>query len=400
MKSIPEGQSLISKRVDKGWAVSILAEVKGDDDPRWPWTLRLTDLGGGDLNQRWSEVWRWILEWTSWASANQCELRTANRRVGGTIRAIPERLIVPTIDIAVVSSGVDLIRPLDELRARARALHAEFPATLTPAFLRSACRLSDTDFELARAAADWFRCHDASGRTARQIPIAGLHAKWLDGHKGLVTGLSGHPELGLVERPSRVHFTYLDGEWLERGNRRRDSISLDEATQVPGYRPQVVLVTENKDTALFFPQVPGCIVIEGSGDAATRLGKIKWIRECPNVVYWGDLDARGLAILDRLRAAGVDATAILMDETTLHDYAIHASPTYADGSPLPCVPQPPTPYLSADERALLEKITDPEWQGARRIEQERIPLEVAHGHLLKHLNRANKASPSAADGER
>jgi hypothetical protein len=272
-------------------------------------------------------------------------------------------------------------------------LFEEFPTTLTSGLLRSACALSDVDFDLARAAADWFRRHAADGLTARQVPIAGLHAKWLDRNTRLVTGLSGRQELGLVKRPSRIQFSYLDRHWLQHGNRRRDSISLDEPDQAPGYQPQVILVTENKDTALFFPQVEGGIVIEGDGNAVTRLAKIPWIRACPTIAYWGDLDAHGLAILDLLRSTGIPAEAMLMDEATLHRYAPYASPTYADGSPLPLGTQPPTPFLSHDERRLLERITAPEWTGPRRIEQERIPLQTAHEELTRSLSNCPQAAP-------
>jgi hypothetical protein len=90
----------------------------------------------------------------------------------------------------------------------------------------------------------------------------------------IVTGLSGRAELGLVTRPSRIHFSYLDGCWLRQGNRRRDSVALDEPNQAPGYQPQVILITENKDSAVFFPEIAGGIVIEGNGNAVMRLAKI------------------------------------------------------------------------------------------------------------------------------
>ena len=117
-----------------------------------------------------------------------------------------------------------------------------------------------------------------------------------------------------------------------------------------------------------------------------RLARIPWIRACPNVVYWGDLDAHGLAILALLRSTGIPAESILLDEATLQRYAPYASPTYADGSPLPQGVPRPTPYLSDDERRLLQRITDSAWNGPRRIEQERIPLQVAHEELLKRLS--------------
>lgn len=389
MKTIAEVQHLVSERIDKHWADSVLAEAQGRADPRWPWTVTLTSLNGQTLNERWSETWRWIVDWTTWADASRCPLTTSNRRVGGATRAIPTRLSIPDVDTAAAATDTDWPRRLANARSRARILHNEFPTTLTTVHLRSACSLSDVDFDLARAAVDWFRKHDATGLTARQVPIPGLHAKWLDRNTRLVTGLSGRAELRLVTRPSRIQFSYLDERWLQQGNRRRDSISLDEPGRPPGYQPQIILVTENKDTALFFPQVEGGIVIEGNGNAVIRLAKIPWIRACPTVVYWGDLDAHGFAILDLLRSTGIRAETILMDEATLHRYAPYASPTYTDSSPLPQGSPPPTPFLSDDERSLLERITDPAWEGPRRIEQERIPLQHAH----EELSRRRSSSP-------
>lgn len=391
MKTITDVQRLVSARIDKHWAESLLADAQGYDDPRWPWAVILTSLNGRALNECWSEVWRWIVDWNTWVEGNRCSLITANRRIGGVTRAIPTHMSIPDIDAAAEVTDSDWPRLLVDARRRARILHKEFPTTLTSGLLRSACVLSDVDFDLARAAANWFRQHDAAGLTARQVPIAGLHAKWLDSNTRLVTGLSGCPDLGLVKRPSRIQFSYLDLRWLQHGNRRRDSISLDEPNQPPGYQPQVILITENKDTALFFPHVEGGIAIEGNGNAVTRLAKIPWIRACPIIVYWGDLDAHGLTILDLLRSTDISAEALLMDEATLHRYAPYASPTYADGSPLPQGPPAPTPFLSESERRLLEQITAPEWTGPRRIEQERIPLQAAHEELTLLLSRRLQA---------
>lgn len=386
MKTVAEVQHLIVERIDRHWAESVLAHAQGRDDPRWPWDVSLTNLSGKALNERWSEVWRWIVGWNTWADANRCALIIANRRVGGATRAIPTRISIPDIDTAAAVTDYGWTRHLGDARCRAGILHDEFPTTLTSGVLRSACALSDVDFDLAREAAKWFRHNDATGLTARQVPIAGLHAKWLDRHTRLVTGLSGRAELRLVKRPSRIQFSYLDPHWLQQGNRRRDSITLDEPDQPPCYEPQVILVTANKDTALFFPQVEGGIVVEGNGNAVARLSQVPWIRACPNIVYWGDLDAHGFAILDLLRSTGIPAEAILMDEATLLRYAPFAASTYADGSPLPQGPPPRTPFLYDSERRLLELITDPAWTGPRRIEQERIPLETAREELTQFLS--------------
>lgn len=378
MRTIADVRGLLTDRIEKRWADSILAEVQGRTDPCWPWTVTLTSLTGQQLNEQWNDVWRWILDWSTWADANHCTIGSTNRRVGRATRSIPTRLTIPDVDTAAAATDTDWPQHLAAARQRAGSLHEQFPYTVTNTLLRNACRLTDVDFELAKTAADWFQQHDATGLTARQVPIAGLHAKWLDRNTRLVAGLSGRTNLGLVTRPSRIHFSYLDPEWLRQGHRRRDSAALDEPHQQPGYGPRMILVTENKDTALFFPEVQHGIVIEGHGKAVTRLAQIPWIRSCPKIIYWGDLDAHGLTILDLLRSTGIPAEAILMDEETLRRYAPYASPTYPDGSPLPQTPQAPTPFLSPDERRLLDKITDPTWNGPRRIEQERIPLRVAH----------------------
>lgn len=398
MKTVRDVQHLITDRLEKHWSDSVLAETRGDADPRWPWTVTLTNLDGQSLNERWSDVWRWILDWNSWAQANGCTLTSTNRRVGGATRPIPTRVGIPDIATAAAATGADWPERLDAARWRARVLHDEFAETLTSGLLRGAFTLGDVDFDLARTAAAWFREHSATGLTTRQVPIAGLHAKWLDRNMRIVTSLSGRTELGLVTRPSRIHFSYLDGGWIRQGNRRRDSVALDEPHQPPGYLPQVILITENKDSALFFPEIDDGIVIEGNGNAVIRLAKIPWIVACPQIFYWGDLDAHGFVILDRLRSTGIDAESILMDQTTLDRYTPYASPTFADGSPLPQGVPAPTPFLPNAERSLLERITDPAWEGPRRIEQERIPLDAAHGELVQALGSSTARPGQQAVG--
>lgn len=83
---------------------------------------------------------------------------------------------------------------------------------------------------------------------------------------------------------------------------------------------------------LWFPPVPDTIVVEGGGKAAAAtLSTIPWLRAAEHVVYWGDMDADGYAILDRFRAAaaaqdgapGRSVPSILMEGTDLHRYARH-----------------------------------------------------------------------------
>ena len=43
------------------------------------------------------------------------------------------------------------------------------------------------------------------------------------------------------------------------------------------------------------------------------------------------------------------------------------------------------PYLTRNERALYDVLTDPGYKGHRRLEQERIPLDVAKEALTRAI---------------
>jgi hypothetical protein len=145
----------------------------------------------------------------------------------------------------------------------------------------------------------------------------------------------------------------------------------------PAYLPRIVVISENKDTAVGFPELPGAIAIEGDGSGAATVAAIGWVRSCPTVIYWGDMDADGLAILDEHRAAGLPAISILMDIATFDAYAEFGTNSDKHGDPILVTGRRDLPTLTAAERDLYERLTDPGWAGYRRIEQERIPLHVA-----------------------
>ena len=169
MKTVQDVQRLITDRLEKHWADSVLAEARGDVDPRWPWTVTLTSLSGQTLNEQWGDVWRWLLDWNSWAQANGCILTSTNRRVGGATRSIPTRVAIPDITTAAAASDADWPERLDAARRRARVLYDEFPETLTSGLLRGAAQLSDVDFDLARAAAACV-ARQWHGTTLRCVP--------------------------------------------------------------------------------------------------------------------------------------------------------------------------------------------------------------------------------------
>lgn len=89
--------------------------------------------------------------------------------------------------------------------------------------------LSDVDFDLACRAGRWFATHDSTGLTPRQVPVEGLHAKWLNNRHALVRDLADVDDLKLAPpHPAPLHFTYLGlagaGAGLQCAGRRRGPV--------------------------------------------------------------------------------------------------------------------------------------------------------------------------------
>jgi hypothetical protein len=213
------------------------------------------------------------------------------------------------------------------------------------------------------------------------VPLPGFHGKWLNKHHALIRALAGTDDLGLTRRPTRVHFTYLDPGHLARGARKHESITVGDRAE-PAYQPETIIILENKDTAVYFPPVWKGIAVESEvSKAPGTLPHLPWIAACPRTMYWGDIDAAGLAIVNDLRIAGIQADTILMDYATCEAYEQYGAWTDDKGKPVPCSPRRQLPALTPGEYHLYQLLTDPAWTRVRRVEQERIPLLVAAARL-------------------
>ena len=160
------------------------------------------------------------------------------------------------------------------------------------------------------------------------------------------------------------------------GGRRHDCISLGDHVQLP-YTPQVVIISENKDTAVAFPAVTGGVCVEGGGFGGATAAALPWLVEAPLLVYWGDIDAAGYEILDGFRGDGVPAISMLMDRVTFERYEQYGTSLDRRGNLLGPGTRRDLPHLDAAEHAMYHALTDPAWKTHRRIEQERIPLADA-----------------------
>ncbi len=369
----------------------------GCDPSAWPHSFPLGAPGRQELEHQFAGYQAKTLAWRQWLKTHEgtgVALIDATRHVHGTVQAIPTHLQITDIDAAAALTGREWVARLARGRARAAALLKRFvPPPDLARMLREVDDWADVDFALLCDAAAWFRDNKATGLTPRQVPVPGMHAKWLNTRQHLVATLAGLDALPLAPaHPPRVHLTYLDPEHRAAGGRRHDCVSLGDHVQLP-YTPQVVIISENKDTAVAFPAVTGGVCVEGGGFGGATAAALPWLVEAPLLVYWGDIDAAGFEILDGFRAVGVPATSMLMDPMTFERYERFGTRLDRRGNPLGPGTCRDLPYLDTIERSMYHALTDPAWKRYRRIEQERIPLVDALAALRALRPRNTPTQP-------
>ena len=364
-------------RLEKRWHLAITDTASAD----WPFRIPLGTPPKALLERDFKPALTWARTWQEWAAARHLALDWRNRIVTGTTQPLPTHVTIPDADTAARLCGGHWPGRLTEARRRLALVRNAFPDADHPRVIRGAESLSDVDFQLLLDAARWFTTNSATGLTPRQVPLPGFHGKWLNRNQPLILALSGREDLGLSSRPTRVHFTYLDPSHRANGGRVHESITRGDRAE-PAYEPEAVIILENKDTAVYFPSVPGGIAVEGEGTKAPgTLPLIPWIRQCRDVIYWGDIDAAGLSIVNDLRVAGMNADTMLMDHATYEAYEQFGAWTDEKGKPVPCSRRRKLPALTPAEQDMYQMLTDPSYKRVRRVEQERIPLGVATEHL-------------------
>lgn len=400
MKSTSDVIADIERRLVRSWATDAVARAGGPaGEVTWPHPFSLSLPKSSVLEAKFGEVTKWNTGWRAWAADFGVPLRTEPRRIAGTDQTLCTHVTVPDIDKAASLVGGVWPERLARSRKRASVLLELFPNQPRPAWMLNASdNFSNIDFGLLLDVADWFShstADERAQRTPRQVPVEGIHAKWLNTRRALVAELAGLEDLGLLPpHPARIHFTYLDPDHLDVGGRRHDSASVGDSVELP-YTPRLVLISENKDTAVGFPRVSGGLAIEGAGRGASTHAAFPWIYDVPVVVYWGDMDADGLEILNEFRGAGLVTHSLFMDRTAFEEWERFGTNTDPQGKTLGVRPARPVEHLTEPEAELYACLLSADWERFRRVEQERIPLAVAHAALLE-LVEAGSAGPTTA----
>lgn len=345
----------------------------------------------------------WLHAWRAWHDLHPAtSLRTATVRTAAGAQVVYTHIDIPGptalagLDPATANhwqTAISRYPQLADLDVSTDQLRPILPRIVD---------LDDYDFELLLRVVEWFRNNPASGLTARQVPVTGLHTKWLGRHKAIVICLlrtdipnrvadlgaeAVDPELdiddldllGLRRLPNHVDVILADpADRRLVGGIRQLRAPVEEVAGLP-LTPDDVLIIENKEAATPIEDRAGLVVIHSLGNFLDVLDALPWLRSA-RTWYWGDLDRAGITLLSRARARVPEIASLLMHADTVREFE-----PLANADPSGRV-DPPEPVLTQDERAALEYLDA--GQPPLRLEQERIPWHTAQTTINLAIDQA------------
>lgn len=348
-----------------------------------PCPLRLVLKGpsSSDLSDRFEAVRGWVAELSAMPHV-RIEWREVRHRVQG-LQRMPEQAWIDTTDDALTLLGKrGEAERLSQLVASTRA---RIPALL-PWMARRPLQALDLADQWARLldVVQWCVEHPRPGIYLRQVDVAGVHSKFIEAHRAVLSELLDlvlpadaiaadrvgvaqfAGRYGFLDKPVRIRFRVLDERLrLLSGATQHPDITLDAVSfanlDIPLRR---VFITENETNFLAFPSAGEAIVIFGAGYGWDALAMAGWLARCA-IHYWGDIDTHGFAILDRLRAHFGHVSSFLMDRDTLNAHETHWGEE--PGQVLQDLPR-----LTAQERAVFDDLRDNRIRKNLRLEQERV----------------------------
>jgi hypothetical protein len=364
-------RAAVRKKWDSG---ALLARFAAGQD--WePLSIPIRGPSARQIGERLAEVRQWAAEW---AEAARGPLRVEYKQVGGRhfgANSIPCRAWLDGYDEAwaLLKVGPD-VRRLNELMEAARG--TRLIPWLTGHPMR-ALRLAGAWDKLLDTVR-WIEQRQAPGMYLRQIDVPGVDTKFIERHKGVLTELLDAQldpsrvevaaadfagRYGFLRRPGYVRFRVAGGF---RGFSEL-SVRTNELAAAPDGLTRAYVI-ENEITYLAFPVPAAAMAILGGGYAVAVLEPLGWLTGL-DVVYWGDIDTHGFAILNRLRHHLPHARSMLMDRATLLGHRDHwvtePSPTAAA-----------LDRLDQAESALYADLISNAYAPSVRLEQERISFSA------------------------
>jgi hypothetical protein len=400
MKSLADVRTFLHKRFEgqkTGWLV---------DQGPWPLTVNLEPPTDKEVLADMNRALTWLQAWRGYEGAGELQWETRAWSKMGT-HSVPVRLSYATA--AAVATEIGLTREWSRVRDRYRTLCQLWPVLCGHGVVSRNYRtwgdLDEPDFAKLLHLLQWVSANPKSDCYLRELPVEGLHTKWLENRKGLVRDLAIaiglfpadcedlEMGLGLKRKPRRVRLRIVCPELRSLCLGLEDlELPVEHAERLP-IQPSTLLIVENQETGLAVPELPGTVVLMGLGYAVSVVEHLPWLHSAKRVVYWGDIDTHGFAILAAARAIRRDIASVLMDMQAWTVHAQHAAHEKRGAGRFDLA------LMDESDRVMLEHLQTLVQSPVNRLEQERLSWalclarirELVAGHELSPIGGTSSA---------
>ena len=242
----------------------------------------------------------------------------------------------------------------------------------------------DSEMKRLTLLIDWLLANPNSGLFIREIPVEGVDTKWFEKHQALICGvwqlieeLRGTDRgkenadflssLGLKRKPQFLRVRHASS-WTAGEPDDVVQLTLERLASTPPNSNTVVII-ENEQTGLSIDIPPEIPILIAMGYGVSALDSVDWLRGA-RILYFGDLDTHGLAILSDLRGIYPQTQSVLMDQETFLQYRHLAVKELSQVKRRP-------EALNANESELFDLLLSTNG----RLEQERIPIDIINNAL-------------------
>ncbi|MCA9774616.1 MAG: hypothetical protein KC466_19505 [Myxococcales bacterium] len=316
LTSPEEARALATAR----WDRALRAWIRGEA-PRLQVPIRGGSATERDILPDLSGYRNWL---RGWADHPHVTWRTVSKGGLGSVR-VPVEVSPPDLD--TYADWVGARSSLDRVRARLRALERERADRVPLATVRwDLDDMGEEEFSTLLSLIRWRRGSPDPVR-ARDVPLAGVSTKWVESRMGLIEpvlaacgllrpGSDRFERCGLIRgTAAQLSFRFSPGDFpvLEMTCEARNLVSWPVTVHT-------LLVVENKTNILRLRPPPGYAVAWGAGHAVEA--SFPDLEAAPGLrlLYWGDCDSHGYAILNALREELPHIISVGMGIDTLHAY--------------------------------------------------------------------------------
>jgi len=325
-----------------------------------------------------------LLEFVEWQSKTYRSLKQ---------QQVPKRLLIKNIQALLMYLGKPAITRSQHWQTRMQPLltwHKPCYPVLVK-HLHSLESMSSFEVDLLVTLLPQLSANMGAGRYLRALPLVSVDTKFIELFTALISDLLDNLHQGAISEKGDL-LAWLGclenpSGWLmvrplcPQTQQRMGGFSMmklsTQMLQQKSLPADRILVVENIQSGLSLPHMPETIAVIGGGRNVSWMAA-EWLKN-KQLAYWGDIDTWGLAILSDARTLAPHLSPLMMDETTLIKYQ---AAMVNEAQPYHQLPA----NLRDDEQDLFRQLSNKQ-RGKDRLEQERLPVDYCHRHLMAWLQK-------------